>query len=259
MTETTIPSLVKTGLAAVLEGAKLANAAQGGVAIAHKGSLRDIVTQVDLDISQTLTQQLSAPGWTVISEEVPCTEPLPSACWVIDPIDGTVNYAHGLPHYAISAGWVEEGQCRLGIVCVPALDELYFTLNPERAMLNGKPFIHPDRNCDTALVAASFAAQAGAAQYRLFQQVNESTRGGLRTGSAALNLCWTAVGKLQAAYGFSAKLWDVAGGLAVARAAGCEVRLRQQPGEFTLDYCVGSHEVVQHLVGLAQAQGLWEE
>lgn len=259
MTTVATPStLVKAGLSAVLAGARLAEAARGAATVAHKGSLRDIVTQADLDISRTLTQHLSVPGWAVISEEGSTSTVQPEVFWVIDPIDGTVNFSHGLPQYAVSAGWVEQDQCQLGVVCAPALDELYFTLNTERALLNGKPFSHVHRGWNEALVAASFAAQAGAAQYAVFQQVNEGTRGCLRTGSAALNLCWAAAGKLQAAYGFNAKLWDVAGALAVARAAGCEVRLRRQPGGLTLDYCVGSREVVQQLVGLAQAQGLWE-
>ena len=255
---TTTSMLVKAGLSAVLAGGQLAETARSTVALAHKGSLRDIVTQADLDISQALTQRLTAPCWTVISEEGPTSAARPDTFWVIDPIDGTVNFSHGLPQYAISAGWVEQGICQLGVVCAPALDELYFTLTPGRSLLNGKPFTHEHLSWDEALIAASFAAQASAVQYSLFQQVNESTRGCLRTGSAALNLCWAAVGKLQAAYGFNAKLWDVAGALAIASAAGCEVRLRQLPGALTLDYCVGSREVVEQLVGLAQAQGLWE-
>jgi myo-inositol-1(or 4)-monophosphatase len=252
-------ALVKVGLSAVLEGARLAEAARGAVAIAHKGSLRDIVTQTDLEISWALTEQLMAAGWAVISEEDSALAPLPDAFWVIDPIDGTVNFSHGLAQYAISAGWVERGECRLGIVCAPVLDELYFTLSPERAFLNGKPFRHVHRAWDEALLAASFAAKAEASQYALFQQVNESTRGCLRTGSAALNLCWTAIGRLQGAYGIKAKLWDVAGGLAIAQAAGCEIVIRQQPGALVLDYYVGSQDVVGRLVSLAQAHGLWEE
>jgi myo-inositol-1(or 4)-monophosphatase len=251
-------ALVKVGLSAVLEGARLAEAARGAVAIAHKGSLRDIVTQADLDISRAVTEQLMAAGWAVISEEGVAPAPLPEAFWVIDPIDGTVNFTHGLPQYAISAGWIERGEFQLGVVCAPALDELYFTLSPARALLNGKPFSHNHRAWDEALIAASFAAKGEASQYALFQQVNESTRGCLRTGSAALNLCWTATGRLQGAYGLKAKLWDVAGGLAIARAAGCEIAVRQQPGTLVLDYYVGSRDVVQQLVSLAQARGLWE-
>lgn len=258
MSQNTVSELIKAGLSTVLAGAKLAEAACSSVAVAQKGHLRDIVTQADLDISDLMVRQLEAQGWTVVSEELPVAAGLPEAYWVIDPIDGTVNFSHGLAQYAISAGWITQGQYQLGVVCAPALDELFMTLSAERALLNGKPFTHEHRGWDEALVAASFAALAGAAQYALFQQINEGTRGCLRTGSAALNVCWAATGRLQAAYGFHAKLWDVAGALAIARAAGCEVRLRQHPGALTLDYCVGSREVVEQVLGLAQAQGIWE-
>jgi myo-inositol-1(or 4)-monophosphatase len=200
---------------------------------------------------------LSANGWVVKSEEDPNEGYLPEACWIIDPIDGTVNFSHGLPQFAISAGWVESREFQLGVVCAPAINELYFTLGLEKALFNGKQFSHVNRTWDDALVAASFAAHAPLQQYTLFQQVNESTRGCVRTGSAALNLCWAAAGKLQAAYGFNAKLWDVAGALAVARAANCEVRLRHHPGDLTLDYFVGSSEVVRQLVDMAQDLGIW--
>ena len=258
MSDIKTATLIEAGLAAVLAGAKIAESARGTAAVDHKSTKRDIVTQADLDISQVIARQLSAHGWAVISEEDQNSQVLPPAYWVIDPIDGTVNFSNGLPQFAVSAGWFDQGHCQLGVVCAPALDELYFTLNPARAFLNGKPFSHVHRCFDEALVAASFSAKASASQYFFFQQVNENTRGCLRTGSAALNLCWTAAGKLQAAYGFNAKIWDVAGALAVARAAGCEISLRHEPGAMTLDYCVGSREVVQQLLGMAQLQGLWE-
>ena len=251
-------ALVQSALGAVLEGAKLADAASAGQVLGQKGSLRDIVTQTDLDISALLQRRLAATGLAVVSEEADPPPAPGAAFWVVDPIDGTVNFSHGLAQFAISAGLVEDGEFRLGVVCAPRLDELYFTLNPERALLNGRPFSHVHRGADEALAAASFAARGGAAQYALFQQVNESTRGCLRTGSAALNICWAAAGKLQVAYGFAARLWDVAGALAVARAAGCEVALRHAPGALTLDYCVGSTDAVRHVRALAQANGLWE-
>lgn len=252
-------TLIKAALDAVLAGARIADAMRATQAVNQKGSLRDIVTQADLDISDLLQARLGATGLPVISEEQAAPAgTLPARCWVVDPIDGTVNFSHGLPQFAISAGLVEDGAFQLGVVCAPALDELYFTLNPERALLNGRPMVHTHRTRDEALTAASFSAQGSTAQYALFQQVNESTRGCLRSGSAALNICWAAAGKLQAAYGFQAKLWDVAGALAVARAAGCTVLLRHQPGSLTLDYCVGSEQVVAHVRALAQANGLWD-
>lgn len=251
-------TLIKAALNAVLAGAKIADTTSGAMVVNHKGSLRDIVTQTDIEISKLLEKKLSATGLPVISEEKqdPAKD-TPDVFWVVDPIDGTVNFAHGLPQYAVSAGLVDHGEFKLGVVCAPALDELYFTLNTERALMNGRPFTHEHSAKEDALVAASFSAKAPQAYYALFQQVNESTRGCLRTGSAALNICWAAAGKLQAAYGFQAKLWDVAGALSIARAAGCEIILRHTPNALTLDYCVGSQDVVQHVKSLAQENGLW--
>lgn len=259
MSEPVIAELVKAGLSAVMAGARVAESARTSIIVAHKGNLRDIVTQVDLDISALIIDKFTSKGWAVISEEMLTHTTLPAECWVIDPIDGTVNYANGLPQYAISVGWVKEGAFLLGAICAPALDELYLTLNAKRALLNGKPFVHVHQDCDSALVAASLAAKAGADEYALFHQVNNSTRGCLRTGSAALNVCWAAVNRLQAAYGFGAKLWDVAGALAVARAAGCEVQVVPRAQGLTLDYCVGSKDVVDHIISLASANGLWKE
>jgi myo-inositol-1(or 4)-monophosphatase len=252
--------LVQAAVGAVLAGAKLADTARATHVLHQKDSLRDIVTQTDLDIHAVLLERLGATGVPVISEEQQVApDALPAQCWVVDPIDGTVNFAHGLPQFAISAGLVAGSEFQLGAVAAPALDELYFTLNSERALLNGRPFTHVHRSPDAALTAASFSAKGSAAQYALFQQVNESTRGALRSGSAALNICWAAAGKLQAAYGFNAKLWDVAGALAVARAAGCKLVVRHQSGALTLDYIVGSNEVVDHVLRLAQQNGLWEQ
>lgn len=251
--------LIKAALGAVIAGAKIAETASGTQVVSHKGNLRDIVTQIDIDISELLGKKLAATGLPVISEEnYDPVETTPDVFWVVDPIDGTVNFAHDLPQYAVSAGLLVHGEFKLGVVCAPALDELYFTLNPERSLLNGKPFTHVHRSQQDALVAASFGAKAPLLYYAMFQQVNESTRGCLRTGSAALNICWAATGKLQAAYGFQAKLWDVAGALAIARAAGCEIILRHAPNTLTLDYCVGSQDLVRHVMNLAQENKLWD-
>lgn len=250
-------NLVKIAVDAVLGGARLAENASATQALNQKGSLRDIVTQADLDISALLSDKLAASGLPVVSEEDAHDAPLPTDYWAVDPIDGTVNFSHGLQQYAVSAGLVRGQQFALGVVCAPGLDELYFTLDPDRAVRNGRPMAHLHRPLSDTLAAASFSARASANQYLLFQAVNESTRGCLRSGSAALNICWAAAGKLQLAYGFGAKVWDVAAALAIARAAGCKLHVRFAPGARSLDYCVGSQEAVAHLIQLASAQQLW--
>ena len=242
----------------MLEGANIAEENCAPHVVHNKGNLRDIVTQTDIDISELLSEKLGATGLSVISEEnYDQSKGLPDVFWAVDPIDGTVNFTHGLPQYAVSVGLVEHGEFKLGVVCAPAIDELYFTLNPERSLINGRPFTHVHGTNEDALVAATFSPKAPLSYYALFQQVNESTRGCLRTGSAALNICWAAAGNLQAAYGFQAKLWDVAGALAIARTAGCEIVLRYNPKEVTIDYCVGSKDVVSHIKSLAEQTGLW--
>ena len=216
------------------------------------------MTRTDLAISELLVERLSVTGIPIIFEEQNRNfGEVPDVFWVVDPVDGTVNFSNGLPQFAISACLVDKGTFKLGVVCAPALDELYFTLNEGRALINGRPFVHVHQTTSDSLVASSSSAKGPLAQYESFQQINESTRGCLRTGSAALNTCWAAAGKLQAVYGFQAKLWDAAGALAVARAAGCEITIHKGPDALTVDYCVGSTETVRHIEQLAQGHGFW--
>lgn len=248
---------VQLGLAAVLAGAKIAEQSVDRNAIAHKGNLRDIVTQTDQAISELLIEKLSPTGIPVISEEADySSNVLPEDMWVIDPIDGSVNFSNGLPLYAVSIGLLRSLGPHLGFVCIPSIDELYFTLSPERAFLNGRPFMHEHADRSNSLVAASFSGEPSGIEYELFQMVNESMRGCLRTGSAALNICWVASGKLQGAYGFQAKLWDVAGALAIAKAAGCEIIFHRKPHSLLIDYFVGSKDVVRCITKLASEKKL---
>ena len=249
--------LVALGIEAVLAGARIAEKTNLKDVVFQKQSLRDIVTHADLEISRLLEEKLSGQGFSVLSEESLTGKSDLLDFWVLDPIDGTANFANGLPLYAVSIGWVENFSATLGFVCAPSLDELYVTLNEDTASLNGRQILHDHTNIETSLVAASFSTNSSKAHHVLFQRVNEITRGCLRTGSAALNLCWTSSNRFQAAYGFGAKIWDVAGGLAIAKNSGCDVRLRMYPDNLTFDYCVGSRDVVDSIIAEARVLNLW--
>jgi myo-inositol-1(or 4)-monophosphatase len=251
-------ALIKTAVDAVLSGARIAEAAKATQVVATKGNLRDVVTQADLDVSALLEQKLSITGIPVISEERDYSQAsTPDTFWAVDPIDGTANFAHGLAQYAVCAGLVVRNEFELGVVCAPSIDELYFTLGNGRSVLNGRPISHVHSAREDALCAASFSPKAAAEQYEVFRKINESTRGCLRTGSAALNICWAAAGKLQLAYGFDAKIWDVAAAIAVAKAANCKVHVQHTPGSLTLHYCIGSQDAVDHLITFTQSMKLW--
>jgi myo-inositol-1(or 4)-monophosphatase len=242
-----------------MNGAQIAEANSGARAIAQKESLRDIVTAVDLAIDNVLRSGLEATGIPVISEEFTFSPMVleMGRYWVIDPIDGTVNFAHRIPFFAVSAGLVDGEEFSIGVVCAPDLDELYFTLEPNKALINGQTMQHVHQDRENSLFAASFNAISTDAEYALLKALNNKTRGCLRMGSAALNLCWTAAGKLQCAYGFRVKLWDVAGGMAIAKAAGCAIEIRRYPGEPVIDYAVGSKDAVHLFVKQAAELGLW--
>lgn len=254
-------TLVRKALQLVLDGAQLATSSNASAPLQCKESLRDIVTATDLAIDDLIARGLATTGIPVISEEneKSLVNIGSERFWVVDPIDGTVNFAHQLPNFAVSIGLVERDAFSLGFVCAPQFNELYFTLTSEQALLNGQTIQHPHTGMDQALLAASFGARACDAEYLLFKRLGETSRGCLRTGSASLNICWAAVGKLQAAYGFRAKLWDVAGALAIARAAGCSCAIVYTPGALTIDYCVGSQQVVANILSEARQFGLWSK
>ncbi|MBK8727242.1 MAG: hypothetical protein IPL96_14700 [Holophagaceae bacterium] len=217
------------------------------VVVGTKESRRDIVTNLDLLIERHITAILEETGHPVLGEErfaeLGTIPSLGSPVWLVDPIDGTVNFFSGMPYYAISTGFWDGNGFKVGAVSLPAFKELFFTHGSESSHLNGKQLRAKPGLLEEALIGASFPGQPGpdsSWHYQTFGRVNEAARGCLRLGSAASLICLVACGRLQGAYGFNAKLWDVAGGLAVAAGAGCEVWTELRPDSPELDYVVAS-------------------
>ncbi|MEO8502783.1 MAG: inositol monophosphatase [Acidobacteriota bacterium] len=247
----------EAALRAVSIAGELALERPEALGVRAKESARDIVTDMDLRIESVLREQLAPLGHPVVAEEsfVMDTDSLPEdrPAFVVDPIDGTANYASGLSLYAVSVGLISAGCLVTGAVAIPAHKELFFTHGDAGAYLNGRA-LKPPAPCtlSQALVAATFSGRASSrdirtGEFRLFGQINDASRGCLRLGSAAVNICYVAAGRMQAAYGFDAKLWDVAGALAVARQAGCAVFVERAPGSVVLDYAVGVAGVVTEI------------
>lgn len=245
---------IALALRAAVEGGRIALERPHDLAIRSKESARDVVTPVDIAVECKIRELLAESGYRVIGEEQGAGEtrfPLPDAnpVWVVDPIDGTANYVNGLEYYAISVGLCRQAQFSLGVVCMPKAGELFFTLAEDRALLNGRPLVHEHRSIGNALIAAGFSGKAARPEqrqleYQLYGHLNDATRGCLRLGSAASNICLVAAGRLQAAYGLNGKLWDVAGALSVAIAAGCKAVVGPSKEETGIDYIVGSRDVV---------------
>ena len=245
--------LAALSLGAVVQAVEMVEGSANGFSVQNKSSNRDMVTDLEFVIEKQLSDRLKKSAIQVIGEELSTAETkITDMNWWIDPIDGTNNFIAGLPHFAISVGLVKKNEFLLGVVAAPAMKEIYFTHTESSAFCNGKKLIVKPTALENSLVGCSFSKKVNSRdtdQYALFGKVNELSRCVMRTGSAALNICHVANSKFGAAYGFEAKLWDVAGALAIARIAGCQVSTRFIDDK-TIDYVVANTGCFDALVQL---------
>jgi myo-inositol-1(or 4)-monophosphatase len=187
----------------------------------------DLVTEAD-EASQTAVRRtiLAAyPDHDVLGEEDSAALVRKSAYrWIVDPLDGTTNYVHGVPHYAVSVALEHEGRLLAGVVLDPCADECFAALRGRGAWLNGESIrASATPQLSSALVAVSFPASVapGSRPIADFEQVVVRSRAVRRTGSAALNLCYVACGRFDAYFARETHAWDVAAGaLAIQEAGG---------------------------------------
>ncbi len=171
-------------------------------------------------------------GYVFVGEEEGENEPPKSVrrgdpdappCWVVDPLDGTVNYVHRLQSFAVSIGLYAQGKMRLGVIYDPVTDQLFTAIDGQGARLNGEPIETSDcEDLDSALVACSFPAgvRASDPEVTRFVSVLERCRSLRRLGSCALNICYVSAGQLDAYWATNVAPWDCAAGFVIAREAG---------------------------------------
>lgn len=193
--------------------------------IQHKGVI-DLVTEIDRRSEAFILGQIRGrfPGHAIVAEESGGHDGKEEYCWYIDPVDGTTNYAHGLPFFSVSIGVADEAGMLLGVVYDPMLDECFSAVRGEGAWLNDAP-IHVSET--TALVdsvlATGFPSDAHTAEknnveeFRRFTLKVQSIR---RMGSSALNLSYVAAGRLDGNWALGMHVWDLAAGGLIVREAG---------------------------------------
>lgn len=217
-----------------------------------KTTNRDLVSRWDILIEEIIKEKLSETNIPIIGEETANNTEYSNQAWVIDPIDGTTNFISGIPFYGISVGLIKDGEFSLGAFGMPKTKELFYVLN-DNAFYNEKKIESlPSHSIDNSLISCSFSSKSFKKSHERdkefigFGTLNDLSRGCLRTGSAATNICYTAIGKFQAAYGLNAKIWDIAGGLAFARRAGCQIQI-QKIDDTKFNYIVGNGVVVEEI------------
>jgi myo-inositol-1(or 4)-monophosphatase len=197
-------------------GALLLEARPTGVG--SKSSPTDLVTDADRAAEELIVGHLmqARPDDSIIAEEGSLHEGRSGIRWVIDPLDGTVNFVYGMPHWSVSIG--VEGAVRLGVIHDPSRGETFTDADP----------LTPSSRTDLARAMIgtgfSYSSQIRARQADVLRRVLPRVRDIRRAGSMALDLAWIACGRLDGFYEEDAHLWDVSAGIAIIEAAGGCVR-----------------------------------
>lgn len=190
-----------------------------------KSSVTDPVTEVDRDAEALIVDGITAarPHDAIVGEEGAAVDGSTGIQWVIDPLDGTVNFVYGFPQYSVSIGVLRDGEPIVAVVQDSVAGDVYTAVTGGGAFHNGAPLVTTD--CDevgSALLATGFGYDAdqrrrqGAVLAELIGDVRDIRR----AGSAALDLCHVAAGRVDAYYETGPNLWDVAAGMLIVTEAG---------------------------------------
>ena len=199
--------------------------------VTHKDVV-DLVTEYDVKTEKYLIAELQKyfPGYTLVGEESHKGGYHYDKAIYIDPIDGTTNFVHGIPHLAISLGVWENGEPTLAVVYNPILEELFWAEKDKGAYCNDtKLTVSTQTNLQNSLIATGFPYAKAHAGIEYHWVINCMTnllphiQDIRRLGAAAVDLCYLAQGKVEAFYEIDLKPWDVAAGILVLLEAGGKV------------------------------------
>jgi len=202
----------------------------GKTSVQNKGPA-DFVTEADFAAQEVVKTTIlhAFPRHSVLGEEDQLAGDTHSQTdyrWIVDPLDGTTNFVHGIPHYAVSLALEHRGELLVGAIFDPSLDECFTAALGQGAFLNGRP-IHTttEKRLSEVIAGTGFPAnlQANSADLLVFNKALFRCQGVRRTGSASLNLSDVAAGRYGVLWGFSTKIWDIAAGLLLIREAGGKV------------------------------------
>ncbi len=194
-----------------------------------KSASIDLVTEVDRECEAAIVAGIerARPADAILAEEGGGRERRDATWrWIIDPLDGTTNYAHGFPRFCVSIGVERCGQRAVAVVYDPLLDELFHAIEGNGAWLGERRLAVSSRDdLGQALLATGFAYDVHRSRednLESFARMLKSARGVRRDGSAALDLCYVAAGRLDGYWELKLHAWDVAAGiLLVEEAGGC--------------------------------------
>lgn len=219
----------EAGVAAAYKGAEVTHALLGSITNIQKKSAIDLVTEADTGSESAIIKSLQKifPDHSILAEEGGRKGQKSRYEWIIDPLDGTTNFSHGLRHYAISIAFAINGKVVVGIVLNPETQELFTAITGEGAKLNDRPI------CVSSVDSVSDSLLVTGFPYNFkdifttvitrFSNCLRAAQGIRRFGSAALDLCYVACGKFDGYWEQNLYPWDTAAGFLIAVEAGAVV------------------------------------
>ncbi len=209
-------------------GQILLEKARAGFNIEHKGSI-DLVTDADRAAEKYVVRELKKhfPTHSILAEEGGFTARSEKYVWVIDPLDGTTNFAHRFPYYAVSIALAKKGKIMLGVVYNPVLSECFSAQLGDGAFLNGEPIkVSSEKLVLNSLLGTEFpydVATTDQDNMLSFERATKASQGVRSMGAAALDLCQVACGRLEGFWERDLRPWDIAAGSLIVAEAGGKV------------------------------------
>ncbi len=189
----------------------------------------DLVTDADLASENLIVDNIRKkfPDHAILAEEGHDKEVESEYRWIIDPLDGTTNYAHDFPFYCVSIGLEYKGEMVVGVVYDPERDEMFHAYQGGSAYLNKrKIMVSGQTNIEKSLLATGFPYDIGTSRednLKQFRNFAKTARGVRRAGSAALDLCYLACGRFDGFWELKLHPWDTAAGIVIVTEAGGKV------------------------------------
>lgn len=208
-------------------------------AIESKDVISNLVTEVDKRSESRIIEVIRSnfPAHNILSEEIGALNTSSDVKWIIDPIDGTINYAHGIPICCVSIGLEVAGKIVMGGIYNPFGNELFFAEKGKGSYLNGKKIhVSEESNFSKSLLVTGFPYKTGSNPnnpVEVFSAIVKNDIPVRRLGSAALDICWTACGRFDGFWEYNLNAWDVAGGFIILTEAGGKVT-DFQGGEYSV-------------------------
>lgn len=214
-------------MAARAGGAVLREHIGTALEVRYKGEI-DVVTQVDDAAEAAIVEVIRRhyPNHRILAEEGSTGGDDPHHRWIIDPLDGTTNYSHGLLSFAVSVGYERDGRVEVGVIYDPNLDELFVGERGAGATVNGRPMaVSSVEILRRSLLATGFPYDAERLPRAIsqFASLSRQAQAVRRIGSAALDMAYVAAGRFDAYWEDSPSAWDIAAGIVLVEEAGGKV------------------------------------